>query len=164
MCARRLDAPRTYRRRDLSIACRQRTELPRYPHPKRARHHFRGQRVALANGVAIKLDLITLLDSDRYPVPGEPIQLIIGLPAPDQDSSGQPNPVSERTRRSDQQIQHPVVGSCPGNQLNVGQDETDIANDDEMCSAPDRRLIIDRNRGMHSGMVRVLRCRNKIGS
>ena len=42
------------------------------------------KRVAFADGVAVKLKLITLLHRDRDLVAGEPIQLVVGLPAPGQ--------------------------------------------------------------------------------
>ena len=132
----------------LAVAGRQLAELLRYPQPQRTRYHLGGQRRALSDRVAVELKLITLLHRDRDLASREPIELIIGLPAPGQDPGRQPDPVAERTRRGDEHIQLPVVGTGIWNQLNVGHQEADIADDDDTRPAPERWLIIDRDGGV----------------
>ena len=88
----------------------------------------------------------------------EPIKLVIRLVAPGQDAGCQPDPIAEGTRRGDQHVQHPVVGTRAGDQLNVGQQETDIADHDDMCPALEGWLIIYCDGGVHGRVVGIL-CR-----
>ena len=73
-----------YRGADLAVACGQFADRPWYPQPQCTGHDLGDQRVAFTDGVAVELKLIPLLHRDHHPAAGEPVQLVVGPPAPGQ--------------------------------------------------------------------------------
>ena len=88
----------------------------------------------------------------------------VGLSAPGQDPGGQPDPVAERTRRGDEHVQHPVVGTRIGNQPMLASRKPTLPT--TMTWA--RRLIGGSSStaivACSGGMVGVLRRRDEVGS